>query len=173
MKRTALLGASLAIFSLMNFSCSKDDGPSGEVKNNYLTVKIDGVDKTFAVAEARWTEGGNILSMTGTNQGKESIMISVLSETTRVPAGQYSLDDATAFTILSSHMLIKDGAQVNSSATRNTVTKDDSFNLKIDKIDNGSVEGSFSGVLARVQGLNTLGKVSLAGGKFKLAIQPN
>jgi len=177
MKRNILLAATIGMFSLMSLGCSKDDGVSGEVGTEYLKVKIDGVEKNFAVVSAYWADGGNTLSMNGTiMDGKnpsEALMLSVISDDARVPAGQYSLDDATSFTILAAHMYVQGNAQINSGATRDTETKDDAFNLKIDKIDNAQVQGSFSGVLARTQGLNTLGKVTLTDGKFSLKIKPN
>ena len=177
MKRNILLAATIGMFSLMSLGCSKDDDVSGEVGTEYLKVKVDGVEKNFSVVSAYWADGENTLSMNGTtmdgNKPSEALMISVISDDTRVPAGQYSLDDATSFTILAAHMHMQGTGQVNSGATRDTETKDDAFNLKIDKIDNSHVQGSFSGVLAQTQGLNTLGKITLTDGKFSLKIKPN
>jgi hypothetical protein len=161
------------LFIVLATACSKDDKVNGGVKENYLKVKIDGREKNFPDVRARWIEAGNFLEITASENGSEWVTITVMSETTRVPAGQYSLDDGSAFTILSTHTIINNNAQLNHAATRGTAAREDAFSLKIDKIDNGSVEGSFSGVLVRVEGLTTLGTVTLTEGQFKAAIEPN
>src|SRR5690606_15062375 len=141
--------------------CSKDDPATAEVSNNYLKVKVGDIEKNFSNVKARWVDGGNYLEVTGSNGGTEWVTITVLSETTRVPAGQYSLDDASEFDILSAHILTNDqGTQLNHAASRGTLASEDAFNLKINKIDNNQVEGTFSGVLVRVQGAQTLGTVT-------------
>lgn len=173
MKKRILFGAGIALFSALSFSCSKDDGPNGEVGNNYFSVKIDGKEKTFPIVEAAWVEGGNYLMISAMDNGKESVMISVMSDKTRVPAGTYTLQDNSGFSILAAHNTTKDEVQVNSTASRDTDAPEDSFNLKIDNINNNLVEGTFSGTLIRVQGLETLGSTKLTDGKFKTNIQPN
>lgn len=173
MKKKILLGAVLALFTMLNFSCSKDDNVSGEVENNYLKVKVDGVEKIFSNVSANWVEGGNYLMITAMDQGKESLMINVMSGTTRVPAGEYHLDGGSGFYLLVAHNTTNEGVQVNSTATDGTVAPEDSFNLKIDKINNDEVEGSFSGVLVRSQGLQTLSTLKLSEGEFKTSIKAN
>ncbi len=173
MKRILFLGAMLALFGTLTVGCSKDDGPSGEVKDNYLKVKVDGVEKNFAVVSANWVQGGGSLSIYGMNDNKESVTIHVFSQTSRIPAGQYSLDDNSGYSITAIHNITNNGNQVNSTASRGTDAPEDSFNLKIDKIDNGSAQGSFSGVLIRVQGLTTLGSVAVTEGQFKVSIKEN
>jgi len=173
MNRKILFGAGMVLLTTLFSGCAKDDDVSGEIKDNYLKVKIDGVEKSFPTVEAHWVEGGNYLTINAMDNGKESVTITVMNESTRVPAGQYSLDDASAYSIVSIHNRTSSSTQVNSAATRGTQSKDDSFNLKIDKIDNGSFQGTFSGTLIRVEGLNTLGKVTLTDGEFKSSIAPN
>lgn len=173
MKRKILFGAVLAVFTLLNFGCSKDEGVSGELGNNYLKVKVDGVEKIFANVSANWVEGGNYLMIIAMDQGKESLMINVMSEATRVPAGEYHLDGGSGFKLLIAHNTTNESGQVNSTATDDTVAPEDSFDLKIDKINNNEVEGTFSGVLVRTQGLVTLATLKLTEGSFKTSIKPN
>lgn len=171
---TKFLTASLFLFFTVLFSgCSKSDDATGEVGTNYLKVKIDGKEKSFANVTARWVDGGNYLEINGTDSGNEWVTFTVMSESARVPAGEYSLDDASNFTIVSSYSIQKDNAQVNFAATRGTLAAEDAFFLKINKIDNSSVKGTFSAVLVRVEGLNTLGKVALTEGEFQAAVKPN
>lgn len=159
------------LFVFLISGCGKKDPVTGEVKTDYLKVKIDGREKSFTDVEARWVDGGNFLEINATDDGSEWLVITIMSETTRVPAGEYGLDDGSAFTILSAHSVVDNNGQLNHTATRGTLATEDTFNLKIDKIDNGSVEGEFSGVLVRVEGENTLGTVTLTEGKFKAAIK--
>ncbi|WP_144036468.1 hypothetical protein [Sphingobacterium psychroaquaticum] len=173
MKRTLTLGLFLSLLTFLYTGCSKDDDANGEVQENYFKVKVDGTEKIFPIVEARWVDGGNYLSIYGMNSGKESVTVTVMSEKTRVPAGQYSLDDASGYTILSAHIVSSSNGQLNAAATRGTVSTDDAFDLKITKIDNGQVQGSFTGTLIRVEGLNTIGKVVLTDGQFKASIKPN
>lgn len=174
MKRNIFFGAVMMILCSLFIGCSKDDETDGgKVSNNYLKVKIDGREKTFTSVQTRWVDGGNYLSIMATDNGKETVMINVLSETSRVPAGQYTLDDATKFTLLATHNITENNKQINATATRNTVAPEDAFTLKIDKINNTSVEGSFKGTLVMVQGLTTLDKMELTDGEFKTDIQPN
>ncbi len=173
MSRITVFGLLAVLFLCLNAGCSKDEPATGEIKTNYLKVKIDGDEKSFSDVQARWIDGGNYLEITGNDGGQEWVTITVLSETTRVPAGKYMLDDGSAFTILSTHLVKKNNTQLNHTATRGTLAAEDAFTLDIDKIDNGLVEGSFSGKLVRVSGANTLSTVALADGKFKSAIKAN
>lgn len=163
-----------AAASLTLSSCSDDDDSNagGVAPNSYLTVDINGVEKSFSDVQGRWVDGGNFLEINATNNGTEWVSFTVMSETSRVPEGSYSLDDASPYTILSVYTA-DGGTQMNYTATRNTLAPEDAFNLDIDDISNTSVEGTFSGVLVMVQGENTLGSVSLANGEFKTGIAPN
>lgn len=171
MNRKILL-VTMFLITLLISSCNKKDEVSGEVKDNYLKVTIDGNEKSFAIVKGRWVDGGNFLEITGNNSGNESIVITVMSDSQRVSSGQYSLDDGSGFTILAAHSVIGSN-QLNHTATRGTLAPEDAFNLKIDRIDNTLTEGSFSGVLVRVEGANTLGTVTLSKGSFKTSIDPN
>ncbi|MBE8714408.1 hypothetical protein [Sphingobacterium hungaricum] len=171
---TKFFSASLVLLLIVLFSgCSKTDEATGEVGTNYLKVKIDGKEKSFSDVSARWVDAGNFLEVSGTDSGNEWVTFTVMSESSRVPAGEYSLDDASNFTIVSIYSILKDNAQVNFAATRGTLAPEDAFVLKIDKIDNVSVKGSFSAALVRVEGLNTLGTVTLTEGEFQSAVKPN
>lgn len=173
MNRKIVFGALAMLFIVLQSACSKDDKTTGEVNNNFLQVKIDGKDKSFSNVIARWVDGGNYLEITGIDPGKESISISVLSDATRVPAGQYGLDDASQFKILSSYSLFNSNSQLNFAATRGTLAVEDAFTLNIEKLNNSATEGTFSGVLVRAEGNTTLGLVRLTEGKFKAAIKAN
>jgi len=170
MNRKILL-ATMFIIAILISSCSKKDEVIGEVKDHYLKVKIDGNEKSFATVKGRWVDGGNFLEITGNNSGNESIVITVMSDSRRISSGQYSLDDGSGFTILAAHSVMS-SHQLNHTATRGTLAPEDAFNLKVDRIDNTSTEGSFSGVLVRVAGVNTLGTVTLTEGSFKTSIDP-
>lgn len=155
-------------------ACKKKDKNTGggSVTGNELSVKINGSKKHFSDARARWIDGGNYLEITANNNGSEWISITIMSETTRVPEGQYGLDDGSAFTLLSTYSLINGSTQLNYAATRGTLAKEDAFTLHLNRI-NGSVEGTFSGVVVMVEGVNTVGMVTLEDGKFRTAILPN
>lgn len=152
--------------------CKKDEA-TGTVDSTYFTVKIDGVEKSFVSTDARWVDGGNYLEITGSNGGNEWMKLTVMSENTRVPMGQYSLDDHSGFDMLAIYSVTKDNQQLNLTATRNTFAPEDALNLNISKINNSTVEGSFSGSLVRVEGLKTLQTINVTNGKFKTTIKPN
>lgn len=170
MKRNLLFMA-VASAALLFSSCNDDDdnNAGGVVGNSYLNVTINGTQKSFSDVRGRWVDGGNFLEINATNTGEEWVSITVLNETTRVPAGTYTLNDGSPFTILS---VYGDG-QLNYTATKNTLAVEDAFNLNISKIDNAEVEGTFSGVLVRVNGETTLGTTTLQNGSFKTSIAPN
>ncbi|MFZ4263326.1 hypothetical protein ACFRAE_14900 [Sphingobacterium sp. HJSM2_6] len=174
MSKITVYHLAIFAFSIIIMGCQKDSSNPGEdVNSNYLKVSVDGVEKNYPTVSAYWVEGGNYLSINAVDQNKESLAITVMSETSRVPIGQYSLQDNSGFTLLSMHSLFNAENQLHHTATRNTVAVEDDFQLKIDKITNSSAEGSFTGTLVRVEGLNTLGKIVLTGGKFKTTIKPN
>ncbi|MBD1431566.1 hypothetical protein H8B06_01910 [Sphingobacterium sp. DN00404] len=172
MTRKLLFGVFAALFGFFVCACSKDP-VADEIKTNYLQLKIDERVKTFSDVEGRWVDGGNFLEIIATDDGKEWFTFTVMSETTRVSAGNYTLDDESGFTILSTYSLVDDNGQLNYAGTRGTLAPEDAFSLRIDKIDNGSAEGSFTGVLVRVQGENTLGMVKITEGQFKTELKPN
>lgn len=161
-----------SVLSMFITGCKKDDA-TGTVDSTYFMVKIDGVEKNFASAEARWVDGGNYLEITGSNGGTEWMKLTVMSEATRVPGGQYTLDDLSGFDILAIYSLTKDNQQLNVTATRNTLAPEDALNLDIAKINNSAVEGSFSGALVRVEGSKTLQTVKVTNGEFKTSIKAN
>lgn len=172
MKRFLLL-FTLSLLSTTFVGCSDDDDDDnnavGPVGTNYFTVTIDGVQKSFANVSSRWVDGGNYLEINATNDGNEWVSITVLNDTTRVPAGSYTLNDSSPFSILSIYSI----GQLNYTATKDTLAAEDAFTLNITDIDNGSVEGTFSGVLVIVQGENTLDMATLQNGSFRTAIAPN
>ncbi|WP_437918917.1 hypothetical protein [Sphingobacterium sp. LRF_L2] len=173
MNRKIKLGiGAFLLFSLLS-SCGKKDTVSGDVKLNSLQVKINGKEKSFSNVQARWVDGGNYLEINSTDNGSEWVSITVLSETTRVSTGQYSLDDESLFTILGVYSLTNNQEQLNYTATRGTLAPEDAFSLKIDKINNTHVEGSFSAVAVRVEGATTLDAVTLTDGKFNVDIDAN
>ena len=88
MSRITVFGLLAVLFLCLNVGCSKDEPATGEMKTNYLKVKIDGDEKSFSDVQARWIDGGNYLEITGNDGGQEWVTITVLSETTRVPAGR-------------------------------------------------------------------------------------
>lgn len=161
-----------AALAIILTGCKKD-GATGAVDSTYFTAKIDGVEKSFTSTDARWVDGGNYLEITGSNGGTEWIKLTIMSETTRVPSGQYTLDDLSGFNILAIYSLTRDNQQLNVAATRNTYAPEDALNLNLSKVNNSMVEGSFSGALVRVEGLKTLQTINLTDGKFKTTIKPN
>lgn len=167
-----ILRSLVPVLLLFFASCGKDDTNTA-ITGGYLTVRVDDREKSFSDVQGRWVDGGNYLEITATNDGNEWLMITVLSESTRVPAGEYALDDGSPFTILSTYALIGNNSQTNYSATRGTLAEEDAFQLTIDKIDNGAVEGEFSGMLVIVEGEQTLGTLSLENGRFNTQIKPN
>lgn len=173
MRRKTFLTAVVLTSAFLFNSCGNDDSVGGPVTNDYLEVKIDGTTKTFSNVKGRWVDGGAYLELTGNNNGTEWISITVLSETTRVPAGRYTLDDGTPYTILSAYGTASGNSQQNYTATRGTAAPEDAFMLDIDKISNTATSGTFSGTLVTVEGLNTLGTVTLTDGKFSAEISPN
>ena len=159
----------------MLVACRKKDHNIGGSQTGWgygMQVKVDGTVTHFSDVTARWIDGGNYLEITGTNDGTEWISITIMSETTRVPTGQYSLDDGSAFTILSVYSHTDGNARMNYTATRGTLAPEDAFVLHIDRI-NDEVEGSFSGSVVMVEGIRTLGIVTLEEGQFKAPIRPN
>lgn len=173
MKRKILLTGVVLMGTLLLNSCSSDDAVGGPVTNDYLEVKVDGTTKTFANVKGRWVDGGAYLELNGNNNGTEWISITVLSETTRVPVGTYTLDDGTPYTILSTYGTAAGNSQQNYTATKGTAAPEDAFMLDIDKISTTATSGTFSGTLVTVEGLTTLGTVTLTDGKFSAAISPN
>ncbi|WP_143090431.1 hypothetical protein [Flavobacterium akiainvivens] len=163
------------ILTLVFTSCSDDDdngNAGGPVPTTFLTVTVDGVEKSFSNVQGRWVDGGNFLEINATNDGIEWVSFTVMSETTRVPAGNYTLDDGSAFTILALYTA-GSGASQNYAATRGTLAPEDAFALQINQISNTNAEGTFSGVLASVEGETTLGTVTLTNGAFSTSIGPN
>lgn len=173
MKRKFFLTGVLLIGNLLLSSCGNDDSVMEPVANNYLEVKVDGKAKTFSNVKARWVDGGSYLELTGNNNGNEWISITVLSETTRVPAGRYTLDDGTPYTILSTYGTASGNSQHNYTATKGTAAPEDAFMLDIDKISATTTSGTFSGMLVTVEGLTTLGTFTLTDDKFSAVISPN
>lgn len=173
MKRKFFLTGVLLMGNLLLNSCSNDDSVVGPVTDNYLEVKIDGTAKTFSNVKGRWVDGGAYLELTGNNNGTEWISITVLSETTRVPVGMYTLDDGTPYTILSTYGTVSGNSQQNFTATKGTAAPEDAFMLNIDNISSTATSGTFSATLVKVEGLTTLGTVTLTDGKFSAVISPN
>ena len=161
----------LSLFALLFSGCKKDEA-TGTVDTTYMSVKIDGIEKQFSTVNARWVDGGNFLEITGSNDGKEWLTITVMSENTRVSSGRYSLDTSGP-NMLGVYSVTKDNQQLNVTATGGTHAPEDALNLEITKVNNTAVEGSFSGAFVRVEGLKTLQVVSIANGKFKTEIKPN
>ena len=173
MKRKFFLTEVLLIGNLLLSSCGNDDSGVGPVTKNYLEVKVDGTAKTFSNVKGRWVDGGSYLELTGNNNGSEWISITILSESTRVPVGSYTLDDATPYTILSTYGTTSGNSQQNYTATKGTAAPEDAFTLNIDKISAIATSGTFSGTLVKVEGLTTLGTVTLTDGKFSAVISSN
>ena len=170
MKRNVLLLA-VAFTSLLFTSCNDDDdsNASGAVDTSYFRVTVNGTEKNYSNVQGRWVDGGNFLEITATNTGEEWVTITVMNETARVPQGTYTLNDSSPFTILSIYSI----GELNYTATKNTLAAEDAFTLNITDIDNSEVEGTFSGVLVRVNGETTLGTATLQNGSFKTTIAPN
>ena len=171
MKR--IFTASTIALLLFFTSCSDDDKATGEVTTNHLTVKVDGVQKSFSDVRGRWVDGGNYLEITATNNGDEWLTFVVMSNSTRVPAGQYSLDDASGFSILSIYSPNKNNPDLNFTAVSGTTTSEDAYTLHINTINNSAVNGSFNGRLIINEGETILGTVTLTDGQFSTTILPN
>ncbi|WP_144062704.1 hypothetical protein [Sphingobacterium paucimobilis] len=161
----------LSLFALLFSGCKKDEA-TGTVDTMYMSVKIDGIEKQFSAVNARWVDGGNFLEITGSNGSMEWLTITVMSENTRVSNGRYSLDTSGP-NMLGIYAVTKDNQQLNVTATGGTHAPEDALNLEITRINNSSVEGSFSGAFVSVEGLNTLKVVPIANGKFKTEIKAN
>jgi len=165
-KKSMLAMFVLVLMTLTILSCSKDnDGPNNE-SGSHLKAKIGAKEHTFNNASARWIDGGNYLEITGMTSNNEWLAITVMNDqNTRVPVGKYTLDDGTAFNILSIYHFMDNGAQKNFTASRNTVWND-TFELEISKINGTNVEGKFSGVLVIGSGLTTLERITVESGTF-------
>lgn len=173
MKRNLLFLGVAFISTLLFTACSDDDNAAGSVPTNSLEVTINGTKKSFSNVQGRWVDGGSYLELTATNDGNEWVSVTVLSETTRVPVGTYTLDDGSPFSILSVYNLNSEGSQQNYTATKGTAAPEDAFILDIEKISNSEASGTFSGTLVSVEGLHTTGIVTFTNGKFNVAIKPN
>lgn len=173
MKRNLLLFGAAFISVLQLGACSNDDNVTGSVAADSLEVTINGTKKVFSNVQARWVDGGNYLELTASNNGSEWVSVTVLSETTRVPVGTYTLDDGSSFSILSVYNLNSEGSQHNYSATKGTAAPEDAFILDIEKISNSAASGTFSGTLVSVEGLNTTRIVTFTDGKFNVSVKPH
>jgi len=119
---------------------------------------------------ARWIEGGNSLEIKGTRDGSSWMTITVLAKDNRVSVGKYMLDDNTAFDILTTYSRIESGQQFNFTATRGTIALLDDFTLEVEDMNEHTVEGSFSGTLIAVQGLEVIDSIILKNGSFSTSI---
>lgn len=156
----------LLIISIFFSSCSNSVDDDLDDSMNFLKVKVGGVERTFTDVSARWIEGGNFLEIVASATGPESLSIVVQSEVSRVPIGEYALDDNSIYTIVSAYSSTENNIQQNFAATRGTVSAFDAFNLKINGLNERVVEGTFSGSLVSVSGLETLATLSLEEGAF-------
>ncbi|WDF70199.1 hypothetical protein PQ465_07425 [Sphingobacterium oryzagri] len=166
-KFTLLIGVMVGIFL---FSCSKRVEDDMIDSGNFLKVTIDGEQHVYTDVQGRWVDGGNYLEITARQDAATWLRITVLSENGRVTTGDYTLDDASGFDILSLYTKPSNDAQLNYAATRATISLLDAFSLKIQAIGDRSVEGTFTGNLIRVQGLEVLGEVQLSDGSFVTSI---
>jgi len=171
-KKPFLMILALFFTTLTISSCSKDDNETNNESGVHLKAKIGSKDHNFNNVKARWVEGKNYLEITGMTSNNEWLSITVLNETNRVPAGKYTLDDATPFSILSTYHFMEGNVQKNFTASRQTVWND-AFELEITKQNNTYVEGKFSGTLVIGSGLTTLQTITVENGSFSSPISNN
>jgi len=160
--------AFLALFLLTACSKSVDDD-LGE-STNFMKLTLGDKEEVYTDVSARWIEGGNSLEVKGTSDGSSWVVFSVMSEGTRVSAGNYALDDNSPYTIVALHNRTENNIQLNFAATRNTLSTLDKFELKLDHINDRVVEGTFSGTLIYVHGQEVIRSIELKGGSFSTAI---
>lgn len=162
----------LVAFFLLT-ACSKSvDDDLGE-SMNFMKVTLGDNEEIYTNVSARWIEGGNSLEVRGTNDGSSWVAFTVMSESSRVPAGTYALDDSSPYTIVALHNRTEHDVQFNFAATRNTLSTVDKFDLKIDKINDRVVEGTFSGKLIYVNGEVLVRSIAVKNGSFSTKIEAN
>lgn len=155
---------------LFSVSCSNRVEDDLAQSGNFLKVTIDGDERIFTDVKGRWVEGGDYLEITAVADASTSVSITVLSENGRVPVGEYVLDDDTGFGLLGVYSHTENDIQHNYAASPSTISLLDAFSLKIQNINDRSVEGTFSGRLIQMRGLEVLGDVVLTDGSFFTAI---
>jgi len=163
--------AFVALFLLTACSKSVDDD-LGE-STNFMKVTLGDKEEIYTDVSARWIEGGNSLEVRGTNDGSSWVAFTVMSDVSRVPAGSYTLDDSSPYTILALHNRTENDVQFNFAATRNTLSTLDKFELKIDNINDRAVEGTFSGTLIYVNGEVLVRSIAVKDGSFSTKIEAN
>ncbi|GHE31096.1 hypothetical protein [Sphingobacterium griseoflavum] len=154
-------------------ACSNSvDDDLGE-STNYMKVTVDDKEEIYSDVSARWLEDGRSLEITATKSGSSWISITVLAPDKRVAAGVYALNDASGFDIVAIHQQLRGDAQLNFSAVRNMISPTATFAMKLEKLTDRAVEGSFSGKLIILQGPTVLHQVALTKGSFSTVIRSN
>ncbi|TDS07522.1 hypothetical protein [Sphingobacterium paludis] len=165
-----IMQALLAVLLLFT-SCSDRVKDNLGDETNFLKVTVNDKVEIYNNVSARWVEGGNSLEITGTRDGSSWMKINVLAKDARVSVGTYMLDDDSTFDIVATYSRINDNQQANFAATRGTVSLLDAFTFEIDDLNEHAIEGSFSGTLIAVRGLEVLDAVELKDGSFSTSIK--
>ncbi|KGE13375.1 hypothetical protein [Sphingobacterium deserti] len=137
---------------------------------NFLKVTVDDKVEIYNNVSARWIAGGNSLEIRGTRDGSSWMTISILAKDNSVSVGRYTLDDSSPYDMLATYSRLENNQQFNFTATRGTIALSDDFTLEIEDMNEHTVEGSFSGTLIAVQGLNVIDSVVLKDGSFTTSI---
>ncbi|MGV6946933.1 hypothetical protein [Sphingobacterium kyonggiense] len=172
MKTKLFLGSLICLFSLLIISCGKDDSTPSDEKGDFIKMKINGVDRVLYSTKANWSREGTQLEFTGIIGEDEFIEIKIGNTTTKLPAGEYNTDQESPFRIIAFYRVIRDNVKITYSAINQSDHKEDYFEIKIDKITNDHVEGTFSGTLIRHKDRVMLDKTTITNGKFSLTIEP-
>lgn len=161
------------LFALVAFtfaSCSNgsdDDNAGGG--SGILKATINGKEVVYTNVRARWVDNSNYLEIIGKHDNT-NLMITILTDAQKVPAGSYSLDDNTPYSILAVHNeMLENNQQKNHTASRGT-TWNDEFSFKIDEISSSNIKGSFSGIMVVGQASQVLSTMTVENGSFNIPL---
>lgn len=157
-----------AILAITLTSCSNgnDDDNSGGGSGT-LKATINGKEVVYTNVRARWVDNSNYLEILGKHDNT-NLMITILTDAAKVPAGSYSLDDNTPYSILAVHNeMLANNQQKNHTASRGT-TWNDQFAMKIDVISTSNVKGTFSGIMVVGEASQVLSTMTVENGSFNI-----
>lgn len=153
-RRKCLSVLAITLLSIFLTACSKDDDvvPEGET---YMTAEIGGrqTDLSFELWARKDQEGGYNLTIVGHNgeygQGKETehIQLAIFDSAEEITDQTYQMDVAAGgYSMLVTYGIVKeDGTQINYTASEQSASPYDSFEIKITSIDGKYVKGTFKG----------------------------
>lgn len=165
-KNTPILFILFLALAFTFVGCKNDDDADGGSGNYFMKATVGGAEHNFSNdLRASWVEGKTFLNITGYHDNS-FITITLMNDSKRATAGQYTLDDASGFQILSIYS--PNGGQENYTASHGTVW-DDQFQINITDINDKTVKGSFSGDLVIGGGGATVAKrIKIENGTFNV-----